>query len=271
MEPTALLEPDEAEPVAVHRRDGRSPFLFTCDHGGRLMPRALGDLGLPAAELGRHIAWDIGIAGVGRRLSAALDATLVRQIYSRLVADCNRPPEAPDFAAELSETTAILGNRGLDATALAARRREIWQPYQDRIESLLAERRAAGRPTVLVALHSFTPIYKNIRRPWHIGLLYNRDRRLADAIRPLLAKATAPISGEALVIGDNEPYRLSDATDYTIPAHGERNGLLSLEIEIRQDLIASAEGQAAWAALLARLLPAAANADSLPPRERSSQ
>lgn len=263
MEPTTLLEPDEAEPVAVHRAQGRSPFLFTCDHSGRLIPRALRDLGLPAAELERHIAWDIGIAGVGRRLSAALDATLVRQIYSRLVADCNRPPDAPDFAAKISETTTIPGNQRLDAPALTARRREIWQPYQDKIEALLAERHGAGRSTILVALHSFTPIYKNFCRPWHIGLLYNRDRRLADAIRPLLDAAALPGGGK-LTIGDNEPYRLSDATDYTIPVHGERNGIVSLEIEIRQDLIADAAGQEQWAALLAELLPAATQIESLP-------
>ncbi|MFZ5790806.1 MAG: N-formylglutamate amidohydrolase [Pseudomonadota bacterium] len=256
----ALLAPDEPDPAVVHRPDGASPFFLTCDHGGRLIPRRLADLGLPGFERERHIAWDIGAAGLARQLSARLDAILVRQVYSRLVADCNRPPEAPDFVAAKSELTRIPGNRDLPPAEIAARREEVWRPYHDRITALLDRRQAAGRPILLIAVHSFTPVYKGQARPWHVGLLYNRDARMADAIRPLLRAARVPAAsshpeaGRPLVVGDNEPYRLSDATDYTVPVHGEKRGLVSLEIEIRQDLIESAQGQAAWAALFEGML-----------------
>jgi predicted N-formylglutamate amidohydrolase len=256
----ALLAPDEPDPAVVHRPDGASPFFLTCDHGGRLIPRRLADLGLPGFERERHIAWDIGAAGLARQLSARLDATLVRQVYSRLVADCNRPPEAPDFVASKSEITHVPGNRDLAPAEIAARREEVWRPYHERIAALLDRRQAAGRPTLLIAVHSFTPVYKGQARPWHVGLLYNRDWRMATAIRPLLEAAQVPASsghpeaGRPLVVGDNEPYSLSDATDYTVPVHGEKRGLVSLEIEVRQDLIATPEGQAAWAALFEPML-----------------
>jgi len=251
-----LIEPDEPDPVAVERADGASPFFITVDHGGRLLPRALGDLGLPAHERGRHIAWDIGAAGVAHRLARDLDATLVRQVYSRLVCDCNRPPDAPDFAPERSETTDIPGNRNLAPAELARRRAAVWQPYHDRIAGLLDARAQAKRPTILVAMHSFTPVYKGASRPWHIGLLYNRDRRFADALGTAFAEER--FEGRPLIVGDNEPYRLTDATDHTIPAHGERRGLLHIEIELRQDLIADASGQAAWADRMRRVLERAA-------------
>jgi predicted N-formylglutamate amidohydrolase len=260
MPPETLLDPDEPAPVAIHVPDGRSPYFLTCDHGGRLLPRRLGDLGIPAFELERHIGWDIGAAGLTRQLAQRLDATAIRQVYSRLVCDCNRPPEAPDFATRLSENTHIPGNRDLTPAEAALRREEIWRPYQEAIERLLDDRKAAGRPTLLVAMHSFTPVYKGKARPWHVGLLYNRDRRLADAIRPLLQSAAVPAdsghaeAGRPLVVGDNEPYRLSDETDYTVPVHGEKRGLVSLEIEVRQDLITTPQGQAAWAAFFDRLL-----------------
>lgn len=252
-----LLEPDEPDPVALYRGDGASAYFFTGDHAGRLLPRALGDLGLTEAERARHIAWDIGIAGLGRRLSERFDATLVRQIYSRLVADCNRPPDAPDFAPARSELTDIPGNRDLAPDDIARRRAAVWQPYHDTIAGLLDERARRGRPTVLVALHSFTPSYKGAARPWHTGLLYNRDWRLADALFALLAEERLA-DGTALVVGDNEPYRLTDQTDYTIPVHGERRGIPHIEIEIRQDLIASPAGQAEWADRLGRIFTAAA-------------
>jgi predicted N-formylglutamate amidohydrolase len=247
-----LIQPDEPDPVAIERSEGRSRFFVTVDHGGRLLPRALGDLGLPERERERHIAWDIGAAGVARRLARMLDATVVRQIYSRLVCDCNRPPEAPDFAPARSENTEIPGNRNLAAAELAMRRAAVWQPYHDRIAALLDARAAAGRLTVLVAMHSFTPVYNGASRPWQVGLLYNRDRRLADGLRKALADER--LEGQPLAVGDNEPYRLTDETDYTIPVHGERRGLLHIEIELRQDLIAEAVGQAAWAERMGRVL-----------------
>jgi predicted N-formylglutamate amidohydrolase len=245
-----LLIAGDPPPVAVYNGEGRSPFLLVADHAGNIFPRALGRLGISKAEAERHIALDIGIANVGRILADALDATLIRQNYSRLVIDCNRPPGAATSIPEVSELTPIPGNAGLSAAERAAREREIFRPYHDAIAAEL-ERRAANRPSALVALHSFTPVFKGDARPWHAALLYHRDARLARALLALLRNEGG------LHVGDNEPYFVSDATDYTIPVHGERRNIPHALIEIRQDLIAEAEGQREWAKRLAAILPQA--------------
>ncbi len=220
---------------------------MTCDHYGRSIPRILGDLGLPTSELTRHIAWDIGIAGVAEALSRQLDAHLIAQRYSRLVIDCNRPPAAPSSIPRISEATVIPGNEGLARDETAARRRAIFDPYHRRIAEVIDQRLRASMPTVLVSLHSFTPVYAGIVRPWHIGTLYHRDTRLP----PLLLKLLR--AEPDLVVGDNEPYAVSDETDYTIPVHGEARGLMNTGIEIRQDLIADHAGEMQWADRLARI------------------
>jgi predicted N-formylglutamate amidohydrolase len=242
-----LLESADVPPVLEENAAGRSPFLLTCDHYGRLIPRVLGDLGLPASELSRHIAWDIGIAGVATALSKQLDAHLIAQRYSRLVIDCNRPPEAPSSIPRISEATIIPGNEGLAREATLARREAIFDPYHRRIRKVIEARAHDGMPTVLVSLHSFTPVYAGIARPWHIGTLYHRDLRLP----PLLLKLLR--AEPDLVVGDNEPYAVSEETDYTIPVHGEARGLMNTGIEIRQDLIADPAGEAEWADRLARI------------------
>jgi predicted N-formylglutamate amidohydrolase len=243
-----LLDTQDVPPVLEDNSAGRSPFLLTCDHYGRSIPRLLGDLGLPASELTRHIAWDPGIAGVADALSKLLDAHLIAQRYSRLVIDCNRPPGAPSSIPRISEATVIPGNEGLARDAIEARREAIFDPYHRRIREAIEERLRDSIPTVLVSLHSFTPIYAGIARPWHIGTLYHRDTRLP----PLLLKLLRAEPG--LVVGDNEPYAVSDETDYTIPVHGEARGLMNSGIEIRQDLLADQAGQREWADRLARIL-----------------
>ncbi|MGO4872735.1 MAG: N-formylglutamate amidohydrolase [Roseiarcus sp.] len=240
-----LLAPDETPAITVRNKDGQSPFLIVVDHAGNLIPRALGRLGVARAELERHIAWDIGVAAASRFLADALGATLVRQNYSRLVIDCNRAPGSETSIPEISELTPIPGNVGLSEDQKRARVREIFRPYHDWIEAELDRRRQDGRRAVLIALHSFTPVFKGVARPWHAGVLYNRDPRFADILMALLKRE------EGLLIGDNEPYSVSDASDYIIPVHGERRGLLHVEFEIRQDLIADASGQRAWGALVA--------------------
>jgi predicted N-formylglutamate amidohydrolase len=244
---TLLISREDVPPVHEQNTAGRSPFLLTSDHYGRLIPRGLGDLGLPEGELTRHIAWDIGIAGVAEALSKQLDAHLIAQRYSRLVIDCNRPPGAASSIPRISEATVIPGNEGLSHDAAATRRRQIFDPYHRRITEVIEQRLREHRPTVLVSLHSFTPVYAGIARPWHIGTLYHRDTKLP----PLLLKLLRAESD--LVVGDNEPYAVSDETDYTIPVHGEARGLMNSGIEIRQDLIADPTGQAAWAERLARI------------------
>ncbi len=243
-----LLGREDVPPVHENNAAGRSPFLLTCDHYGRLIPRALGDLGVAESELTRHIAWDIGIAGVAEALSDRLGAHLVAQRYSRLVIDCNRPPGTASSIPLISEATVIYGNDGLSPEAAETRRREIFDPYHRRIDEIIGARLHDQLPTVLVSLHSFTPVYAGIARPWHIGALYHRDTILP----PLLVKH---LRSEAdLVVGDNEPYAVSDATDYTIPVHGEARGVINTGIEIRQDLIADQSGQHQWAERLARIL-----------------
>jgi predicted N-formylglutamate amidohydrolase len=257
-----LLGAADVPPVLEQNAAGRSPFLLTCDHYGRLIPRGLGDLGVSEAELTRHIAWDIGIAGVAESLSKQLDAHLVAQRYSRLVIDCNRPPAAPSSIPRISEATVIPGNEGLAREAAEARRHAIFDPYHRRIDEIIDRRSRDGTPTVLVSLHSFTPVYAGIKRPWHIGTLYHRDTRLPPMLLKLLR------AEPDLVVGDNEPYAVSDETDYTIPVHGEARGLMNTGIEIRQDLIADPAGETEWANRLARIfgeIEAALRAERLIP------
>jgi predicted N-formylglutamate amidohydrolase len=247
--PDRLLAADDPEPVTVSNENGGSPFVIVADHAGNSLPRALGRLGIPEIELGRHIAWDIGIGAVSRLVADALDATLIAQNYSRLLIDCNRRPGSETSIPEISEFTAVPGNMGLGKEYKAARVREIFRPYHDRIKTELDRRRRAGRPVVLIAMHSFTPVFKGVARPWHAGVLYNRDPRFAHLLGALLKRE------EGLVVGDNEPYSVTDASDYTIPMHGERRGLRHVAIEVRQDLIGDDKGQRAWGRLLACLLP----------------
>jgi predicted N-formylglutamate amidohydrolase len=246
-----LLEPGELDPVALENATGGSVFFLTCDHAGRAFPRRLGTLGLPAPETLRHIAWDIGIGAVGQQLSRLLDAAVVLQRYSRLVIDCNRDPSVASSIPEISELTEIPGNRDLSDEERGIRVEAVFRPYHAAIATALDRRASEGRATALVALHSFTPVFKGVSRPWHVAVLFNRDPRLAHALAELLRA-----EGD-LTVGENEPYAVSDLTDYTVPVHGERRGLPHIEIEIRQDLIAQSDGQKEWAERLARLLPAA--------------
>ncbi|MDB4986208.1 MAG: hypothetical protein JWN04_1386, partial [Myxococcaceae bacterium] len=166
-----LLSPEDPPAYELVNEQGPSPFVLTCDHAGRTLPSRLGDLGVSASELCRHIAWDLGIADVGRLLSRRLDAFLILQTYSRLVIDVNRPPGTPESIVTLSERTPIPGNENLSEAARRERAAAVFAPYHDRIANELERRSAAGEPLVLVALHSFTPRYKGVTRPWHAGVL----------------------------------------------------------------------------------------------------
>jgi predicted N-formylglutamate amidohydrolase len=243
-----LLRDDEPAPASIDRAEGASPFLIVCDHAGRRIPAALGTLGLGGAEQGRHIAWDIGAGGVSDGLGERLGAEVIKQAYSRLVIDCNRAPGHATSIAKVSEATVIPGNAAVTAGAARQREDEIFRPYHGLIAARIAARQAAGRRTVLVAVHSFTPVYHGVARPWHAGVLYDRDPVFSREVLRLLRTQAG------LVVGENEPYRLSQDSDYTVPVHGEGNGLACVELEIRQDLIASAEGQRKWTEILAPVL-----------------
>ncbi|WP_042837712.1 N-formylglutamate amidohydrolase, partial [Xanthomonas citri] len=214
----------------------------------------LADLALPQYELDRHIGWDIGIAQVTRLLAEALDAFAIAQTYSRLVIDCNRPHDAPSLMPAVSDGTLVPGNQQLTDSDRQQRIDAIFAPYHARIAAELEARAQRNQPTVLVSMHSFTPVMAGNARPWHAGVLYHRDTRLAHRLLQALREEPD------LVVGDNQPYAVSDATDYAIPVYGEGRGLLHVELEIRQDLIADAAGQQAWAARLARILPPLADA-----------
>jgi predicted N-formylglutamate amidohydrolase len=218
------------------------------DHAAARIPRRLGNLGLGSSELNRHIAWDIGALEVASRMAKSIDAAMLAQNYSRLVIDCNRDPKVPSSIPALSESSVIPGNANLDAADAALRRAEIFDPYHERIRRLLDERQAAGRPTILVAQHTMTDIYKEERRHMHAAILYNRDRRFAGLMLDALRRE------KHLIIADNEPYFVSDETDYTIPRHAEGRGLPHVEIEIRQDLVADEAGQIEWAQRIAKAL-----------------
>jgi predicted N-formylglutamate amidohydrolase len=238
-----LLTAEDPSPARVLRETGISDVFLTADHAGLVIPAALGDLGVSESERQRHIAWDIGIAGVTEHLSELLDATAVFQTYSRLVIDCNRDPSWASAMPAISEYTPIPGNENLSAEAKNARVAEIFTPYHDRIRTLLDAR--ANRRTVLVAMHSFTPSFKGENRAMQVGMLYNKDPRLARILLDLLRQEPD------LTVGDNAPYAITSDSDYGIPTHGERRGLPHIEIEIRQDLIATLAGQQAWAARFA--------------------
>jgi predicted N-formylglutamate amidohydrolase len=245
-----LIAQDEPEPTVIEQANGAGPMLLIADHAGNLVPRSLRQLGLPQSELDRHIGIDIGILGVCRELSGILGATLIHQRYSRLVIDCNRHPHHGNAFATMSDLTRIPGNEDLTAADAARRVEEIFLPYHDAIARELDRRQSAKRPTALVAMHSFTPHHKvlNAARPWPVAVLFNRDTRIAD----LLIRALREEAG--LNVGVNEPYKADEENDYAVPVHGEQRGVPVVEMEIRQDLIATDEEQKKWAALLAPLL-----------------
>lgn len=234
--------------MEVLRAGAPSPFFLTCEHAGKVLPRRLGSLGLEPWHLERHIAYDIGAAAVARDLSERLDAHLVLQTYSRLVVDCNRSPGAHDFIVTISEDTEIPANLDVSEAEAKARADEIFHPYHDTIAAAIDEREASQRLTVLVAVHSCTPVFHGVSRPWEVGVLYEHDPRFALILLDILK------AEDHLCVGDNEPYYMSSDKDYAVPVHGQRRGIPHVELEIRQDLIESLEGQAKWAEFLADVL-----------------
>lgn len=247
-----LLSKNDPSPVRILNTRGLSPFLLIGDHAGKAVPRSMGRLGLSNAAIGTHIGWDIGVAGLGERLSATLDAVFICQTYSRLVIDCNRDPHAPDAVPDVSDGTLVPANLGLTAEGRAARIGEIHAPYHDAIANELARRDAAGRETILVSLHSFTPAMHGLFRPWQIGILHaGGNPPFALTLLQLLQT-----SGD-LTVGDNQPYAM-DGTDYTVPRHAFGARRRYAEIEIRQDMLATNEQQLSWTNLLTAQLRKAA-------------
>ena len=241
----ALLGPEDPDPLEQLRPGGAAPVLLVCEHAGQCVPGALGDLGIARSGLDAHIGWDIGAGAVTRLASEALDAPAMLQRYSRLVIDCNRPPEAADSIPARSDGVAVPANTGLGAGARAARIREIFDPYHARIAGCLD----SGRFRAAVSIHSFTPRLNGQARPWDIGLLYRHDRTTSEMLRAALLRRHPD-----LIIGMNQPYQVDDLSDWFVPRHCEPRGLPHSLIEIRNDHIETAEGQDHWARLLAHVL-----------------
>jgi predicted N-formylglutamate amidohydrolase len=234
----ALLQQGEESPFIAVNEQGRSPFVLICEHASNTMPKTLGTLGLPEAELTRHIAWDIGAEKVGRLLSRLMDAPLLLQRYSRLAYDCNRPPESPDSIPEMSELTAIPGNRKLSAEDRLARAREVYRPFHDGVSAVLDRRAAGGQQSLVVSIHSFTPVYKGKPRSVELGILHDRDTTLSSKLIKSFPNIDARL---------NEPYGPKDGVLHTLNLHGFTRGLQHAMIEIRTDLVSTERGQDEWA------------------------
>jgi predicted N-formylglutamate amidohydrolase len=232
----------------ILRPRGSGRFVFFCDHASNDIPAELHDLGLPASELARHIAWDIGAAGVTEVLSEIFDAPAILCNVSRLVIDCNRHPNASDLIPEASDGTVIPGNLHLSAAARATRVKRWFTPYHDAVEAILLDRETSGVQSIAVAVHSMTASLAGQPRPWKIALSSYLDRGLADQV---LAALRRP--GD-VVVGDNQPYDLDPALDYSIPFHALRRGLPHLQVEFRQDEITEPAAQREWARRFARAL-----------------
>ncbi|MCC6466887.1 MAG: N-formylglutamate amidohydrolase [Alphaproteobacteria bacterium] len=243
-EAEGLLGPDDPPPIELLNASGGAPALLLCDHASRAVPRALGRLGLDDALLMRHIGWDIGAAEVTRHLSRRFDAPAVMTGYSRLVIDCNRVPGEPQSIPEVSDGVRVPGNCGIAPAEALRRRRALYDPYHAAVDAAIDRFRRAGRVPAILSIHSCTPVMNGEERPWHVGVLHDRDTRIAA---PLMAALAA--RGDVCV-GDNKPYSGRGQAGKTIHAHAHDVGLPHVMVEIRQDLIDTHKGAAAWARVL---------------------
>jgi predicted N-formylglutamate amidohydrolase len=248
---TALLTEDELPPYETFNPEGPAPILLICDHASRRIPRALGDLGLDERERSRHIGWDIGAADVARHMALQLNAPALLAGYSRLVIDCNRHLHDPTSMRPVSDGTTIPGNTALSPADRQARIDGLYQPYHDAIARRLDSFAGRGIAPTLLAIHSCTPEMAGQFRPWHIGICWDSDRRIAGPVLEALGRAPD------VVVGDNQPYALDLREDYSVPVHAMRRGLPHLQVEFRQDLVATPAGARRWAEVLLAALPLA--------------
>jgi predicted N-formylglutamate amidohydrolase len=211
-------------------------LIFLCDHASNAVPPPYGTLGLPEAEFKRHIASDIGAGPLTRSLAAQFAAPALLGVWSRLLIDLNRGPDDPTLVMKISDGALIPGNAVADAAEVAHRIATYHAPYHAAIEAEVEASLTAGFKPALVSMHSFTPVWRGVPRPWQIGILWDRDDRLA---KPLIAAFEAA----GLVTGDNEPYDGALEGD-TLWTHATLRGLPNVLIEVRQDLIADAPGVA---------------------------
>jgi len=244
----SLLIAEDPPPFDVINGDSKTPIIFVCDHAGRQFPAHLNELGLEEWVLDEHVTWDIGSGAVASCLADFFDATLIRNNYSRLVIDTNRYPDDPTICAPVSGGIAIPGNQGLTIAQQEARFEAIYFPYHQAIEDRIRQFTAEGIVPAIIAVHSCTPVFDRIVRPWHIGVLWDVDPRISIPLMKELEQK------EGVCIGDNEPYSGRDPHDYTMDHHGEGNAIPHVSIEVRQDLISQNAGATYWGKLLAEAL-----------------
>jgi predicted N-formylglutamate amidohydrolase len=247
----SILAPEEGDPFAVERADGQGPFVFVCEHASLTLPRAVGNLGLSDEALRSHIAWDPGALAVARLLSERFDSPLVFQRFSRLVYDCNRPPDAPGAMPATSEIYRVPGNENLSQAERDARTNALYRPFHKAISGLIDARRARGLSTSIMTMHSFTPVYFGKPREVEIGILHDNDARLADAMIDA-AGASAPYK-----VRRNEPYGPADGVTHSLQLHGISRGLANVMIEVRNDIIRDNAGQGVVARYLSELIATA--------------
>ncbi len=242
-------------PALTINANGASPFVLVCDHASNRIPPEYDNLGLDMHQRLMHIAWDPGALAVSLAMVELLDAPLVHATVSRLVVDCNRTHDAADLIPVVSERTEIAANRDLPETERAYRLEAFHRPFHSAIESLLDARDAAGQHSILVCMHSFTPVYKDVARPWPIGLIHATDAAFTRALSDAL-KDDAP----GLNVGWNQPYSALNGVTYTLEHHGDERGIAATMIEIRHDEILEPNGVTEWASRLARTLETARGA-----------
>lgn len=239
---------DWPEPIEVLNEDSDCEIVLVCEHAANHIPAEYDRLGVTQDDMERHIAWDIGAAAVTRGLAEALGATAFLGTYSRLLVDLNRPFGGLSSMPVRSEATSIPGNVDLTEAEFQRRRNLVFDPFHGRIEARLDARQAAGLPTRIVAIHSFTPVYLGVARPWHVGILFDQSADFAEATMAALAQ------DPALVVGANVPYVIDRDEDYAIPVFGTDRGNPAILVEIRNDIISDAAGIADWSRRMTRVL-----------------
>ena len=239
-----LLNLTEPYPFKTINKNGRAPVLLICDHASKAVPSNLNNLGLDQNSLAKHIGWDIGAAKITHGLSNSLDAVAVLAGFSRLVVDTNRHPGNPNSIPEASDGIIIPGNKGLSEALKTLRMKEYFWPYHQKISDEISRLWSRGKPPVLFSVHTFTPSMNGEDRPWHIGVLWNRDPRIAKPLIINLRKHP-----DNLIIGDNFPYSGSQFA-YSLDVHAGATVLSHCAVEIRQDLANTEERVSYWVNLL---------------------
>jgi len=243
-----LIGPGDPPPFMTYNDRGRASVLLAADHASPFFPAAMNQLGLANWVLERHVAWDIGSDQLTRFLADELDAPAVLAGFSRLIVDPNRNPDDPTAFVKVSDGIAIPGNLDLDEREKALRIQSFFKPYHDAISSRLEQFEARGVVPVLISVHTCTPVFDRVVRPWHIGVMWDRDPRIAVPLMQNLRQM------DGVCIGDNEPYSGRHPHDFTIDHHAEPGGLPHVGIEVRQDLVSDDRGARRWAAVLAEAL-----------------